>query len=442
MNDESRSGSPGRRGRTLLGLGLRTAARSAWVGARGLLPGEVDSSAALRALGADWVQTLGQLKGAAMKLGQFASLLRGALPDAVVDQLEALQQQAHPLPFDEIAPLIEAQCGALDRQFASIEPQALAAASMGQVHRARLRDGRAVVIKVRYPGVRNAIDEDLRQLARIIKSARVLRIDAASLDASLAEIRARLHEEADYRIERQHLARFATDTRVPGIHLPEAVDALCGESVLVLTEHPALRLSEACAAPLPQRQQWSVTLTRWLLHQLLTTGLIHADPNPGNFGFLPDGHVVLYDFGCVKTLTPTLVDQLRQALRHGMAQDWPAVHAALVGLGTLTAAGAERLDALTPLYQATHEAALGRLLAAPQYDFAQDQIHEQMRALAPLHLRHIRDFRSAPELLFAGRTLSGYYWMLRQLAASLPLPALLDEALATPVRPVDSTPAA
>ena len=83
-----------------------------------------------------------------------------------------------------------------------------------------------MVVKVRYPGVRAAIDDDLRQLARIIKSARVLQIDAASLDGSLAEIRARLHEEADYRIERQNLARFSADTRVPGVHLPEAIDAL------------------------------------------------------------------------------------------------------------------------------------------------------------------------------------------------------------------------
>ncbi|PWN56606.1 ABC1 kinase family protein [Abyssibacter profundi] len=436
MNDESGTQTGGRRGRTLLGLGMRTAARSAWMGARALLPGESDRAAALQALGADWVRTLGQLKGAAMKLGQFASLLRGVLPDPVVDQLEALQQQAEPLPFDRIQPIVEDQIGPLDAHFEWIEPQALAAASMGQVHRARLHDGRAVVVKVRYPGVRAAIDDDLRQLARIIKSARVLQIDAASLDGSLAEIRARLHEEADYRIERQNLARFSADTRVPGVHLPEAIDALSGESVLVLTEHPARRLSDAVQASPIEREQWALTLSRWLLHQLLTTGLIHADPNPGNFGFLPNGELVLYDFGCIKALPPGLVEQLRVGLQHGIASDWSELHALLIELGALTPSGAQRLDALRPLYEATHEAALGRLLAEPDYDFGQDEIHERMRALAPLHFRHIRDFRSVPDLLFAGRTLSGYYWMLRQLEATVPLRALLDETLSQAVQPV------
>ena len=104
MASEPPQSGPRNRGRTLWKLGVRTAARGAWIGARRLLPGESDPTRTLEALGADWVDTLGELKGAAMKLGQFASQFRGAIPDAVIDRLEALQNQAEPLPFAEIAP--------------------------------------------------------------------------------------------------------------------------------------------------------------------------------------------------------------------------------------------------------------------------------------------------------------------------------------------------
>ncbi len=430
MASEPPQSGPRNRGRTLWKLGVRTAARGAWIGARRLLPGESDPTRTLEALGADWVDTLGELKGAAMKLGQFASQFRGAIPDAVIDRLEALQNQAEPLPFAEIAPLIESACGPIEQHFRHIEPTALAAASMGQVHRAQLQDGRAVVVKVRYPHVHASIDDDLRQLARMMKSARLVNIDAASLDASLKEISARLHEEADYRIERQNLADFQAATQVPGIQLPEAVDALCSETVLVLTELPAANLEFAAQATDEQRLAWSDTLMRWLLHQVLVSGLIHADPNPANFGFLPDGEIALYDFGCVKRLPAALIAQLRTGLVAGMESDWNGVHANLKALGALAPRAYDQPDRFQPLYADSHQAALAPLLADELYEFGQADIHDRLQKLTPRYLLHSRDFRSVPDLIFVGRTLSGFYWMLKRLDAPVPVRRRLQQALA------------
>ncbi len=423
------------RGRTLWKLGVRTAARGALIGARRLLPGEADQSRTLAALGTDWVDTLGELKGAAMKLGQFASQFRGAIPDAVVDRLEALQNQAEPLPFADIAPIIEAQCGPIDACFATIDTEALAAASMGQVHRARLPDGRRVVVKVRYPHVHASIGDDVRQLARVMKSARLVNVDAASLDASIKEISARLHEEADYRIERRHLSAFEADPREPGIRIPRSIDALSGESVLVLEDVPAQSLEQAAAADEETRRLWAHTLMHWLLHQVLVSGLVHADPNPANFGFLPDGHVVLYDFGCVKRLPPSLIEQLRGGLQAGIGEDWSGVHDTLITLGALNPKSRDALDRLQPLYAMTHRESLGRLLRDATYQFGGADLHERMQKLTPRYLRHTRDFRSVPDLIFVGRTLSGYYWMLRRLAVEAPLRELLNDTLSRPVTP-------
>ena len=181
-------------GRTLklLGVGARTLGRSL---IKNLPVGGDKAERSLRYwtdVGTDMVKTLGELRGAAMKLGQLASQYSDVLPPALAQQLKLLQRTATPLPFAEIEPLLQQQWSAAQRKAViQIEPVAMAAASIGQVHRATLKDGSAVVVKVRYPGVREAVDADLTQLRRLISASKLLPIDDAAMDRLMAEVRER-----------------------------------------------------------------------------------------------------------------------------------------------------------------------------------------------------------------------------------------------------------
>lgn len=174
---------PGGRTLKLLGVGARTLGRSL---IKRLPAGGDSTERTLRYwtdVGADWVKTLGELGGAAMKLGQLASQYSDALPSALAEQLKLLQREAKPLPFEEVEALLAAQWKpAQRRKIAHVEPVALAAASIGQVHRARLKDGSTVVVKLRYPGVREAVDPDLSQLRRLIGTSKLPPTDDEATD--------------------------------------------------------------------------------------------------------------------------------------------------------------------------------------------------------------------------------------------------------------------
>ena len=191
--------SPTRRSTRLIGVGLRTLGRSVL---RRLPGGDRVQKAAdyWTAVGVDMAETLGELRGAAMKLGQLASQYSDILPPQLAEQLQRLQRSAEPIPYARVRAELMRQWGAApETLLARIEPQALAAASIGQVHRAQLPDGTAVVLKLRYPGVSEAVDADLVQLRRLIGLSKLLPIDGPDLDQLMEEVRARFRDETDYR---------------------------------------------------------------------------------------------------------------------------------------------------------------------------------------------------------------------------------------------------
>lgn len=238
-----------------------------------------------------------------MKLGQLASQYSDVLPPALAEQLKLLQREAKPLPYEEIEPLLAAQwTPAQRRKVAHIEPVALAAASIGQVHRARLKDGSAVVVKLRYPGVREAVDADLSQLRRLISASKLLPIDDEAMDRVMVEVRERFREETDYAAELANLNHLRAQTQVPGIVYAKPYPGLCTDGVLVLSEEPGKSLEVAEQWPEHQRRAIALTISRWIMHSLFETRAVHADPHPGNFAFREDGSVVVYDMGCVKNV--------------------------------------------------------------------------------------------------------------------------------------------
>ena len=424
---------PGRgRGRRILAAGARTLGRSV---ARPFT--RTEAGAHWARVGADWFATLSDLKGAAMKMGQMMSQYADLLPPELAEQLGRLQASAEPLPWGDIEALLrERWSEAQWAQLAHIDPTPLASASIGQVHLAALVDGRAVAVKVRYPGVADAVDADVRNLGRLMRLAGVLPLERRDLDAMLAEVRARLREEVDYELERQRLALFNDLPHSEGVIYPKPINALCADGVLVTSYEPGSAVEDARRWPQPLRDQLAARYCDWIIASLLDHGWLHADPHPGNFAFREDGRLVVYDFGCVKQVGRHEQTEMVAIVRAGLAGDWAGVHATLGRLGSLSRPHAPLTPELETVYRQHHDALAGPLLADPPFDFRDpDFIPEARRAIRGA-LPQWRAFRPVPELAFVMRTLSGGYWLLRQLEARVDLASRLEAIAARhPHRP-------
>lgn len=261
-------------------------------------------------LGEALFSELDQLKGVAMKVGQILSYMDVGLPDGTVDRLTKLQHGAEPLDLAVVRAALEAALGApLDQLFERFDAEPVAAASIGQVHRAR-HAGAEVAVKVRYPSVRETLDGDFRQLGALGRLASLgSQVDGPAL---VAELHARMLEECDYAREaawQQAFAQaFATDPEVsvPAVHLDRSA-----EGVLTTSWHEGERFAALFDAPAARRLAVARTLMRFSFTSLLRHGVLQADPHPGNFLFPGDGQVVALDYGCVRRFGPDTVAQFR-----------------------------------------------------------------------------------------------------------------------------------
>lgn len=414
-------------GRTLklLGIGARTLGRSLLRN----LPGGHATERSLRYwtdTGADMVKTLGELRGAAMKLGQLASQYSDVLPPALAQQLKLLQRAAVPLSFAEIEPLLQQQWSTTQRRAIShIEPMAMAmaAASIGQVHRATLKDGTAIVIKVRYPGVREAVDADLSQLRRLISASKLLPVNDAAMDRVMTEVRDRFREETDYAAELTHLKHLRSAGQTAGIVYPTPYPKLCTDGLLVMSEEPGATLDTAATWPAEMRNTLGTTLCQWIAHGMFEAHAVHADPHAGNFAFRDDGRVVIYDMGCVKNVPVPVVQQVRLLLAAAIRSDWQGLHTAMIALRGVPAD--RPLAEVQALYQDFTVLIIHRLLAAPTFDFGEPGFIEEVRKAGRKHLLQSFKFQPVTDLIFVMRALSGLYWLLRSLKAVVPVQGVL-----------------
>lgn len=421
------------RGTRLLWTGARTLGRSV-LGSVAALRGGDARDALWQSIGEDWFRTLSEMKGAAMKFGQTLSQYADVLPGPLAEQLSKLQKDAEAAPYEAVKATLDAVWGPAQwARFRHIEAQALAAASIGQVHAAQLADGREVVIKVRHDGVADAIDSDLAMLGRMLKLSRVMPVDAQAIDEVLAEVGARLREETDYTVELANLQALRARNDDPGIRLPQPVEDLCSDRCLVLERLPAATFEAARQWPQAERDRLGERLFRWNFDQVFRHGRLHADPHPGNFGFARDGTVTVYDFGCVKRIEPPLAALMRDYLRAAERRDWAAIHEDMLKLGALRL-GARKpppsLAEMAPLYAQVHEAIYGALYAGPRYDFADPAVLERCREVARRSIARLPDFRPVRDLAFVMRTLSGLYWLLRGLGARIDVRAEVERHLA------------
>jgi predicted unusual protein kinase regulating ubiquinone biosynthesis (AarF/ABC1/UbiB family) len=284
------------------------------------------------------VQTLGNLKGALMKLGQMASYLDQGLPEHVRSALAQLQADAPPMSPELVASVVERELGGPpELLFESWDPDPIAAASIGQVHRAITRDGRAVAVKVQYPGVDDAIRADLASAGPLFAGIAQL---FPGLDPGpvVEELRERLVEELDYSLEARHQQRFVDEYRGhPTIHVPEVVPELSTGRVLTSELVDGASFAEMLAWSDHERDLAAETIYRFAFGSLYGLGMFNGDPHPGNYRFHRHGRVSFLDFGLVKQFTPEEIDDFGRLIQAIVLERDPArFRAEVARLGLLS----------------------------------------------------------------------------------------------------------
>ncbi|MFD5629274.1 ABC1 kinase family protein [Streptomyces sp. NPDC127072] len=314
-------------GRATWGLGKRIGGKSAEIVGRELQQRTAEQL----------FKVLGELKGGAMKFGQALSVFESALPEEVAGPYRAaltkLQEAAPPMPTRTVHAVLEERLGEeWPELFLEFEDKPSAAASIGQVHHAVWHDGREVAVKVQYPGAGDALLADLTQLSRFARLLGPL-IPGMDIKPLIAELRDRVSEELDYGLEAQaqqtHAEEFADD---PDVLVPAVVHQC--EQVLVTEWIDGIPMSEVIAdGTEEQRDRAGQLLARFLFSGPARTGLLHADPHPGNFRLLPDEkgswRLGVLDFGTVDRLPGGLPPTIGASLRMTLDGEAEAVYAML-----------------------------------------------------------------------------------------------------------------
>jgi predicted unusual protein kinase regulating ubiquinone biosynthesis (AarF/ABC1/UbiB family) len=299
------------------------------------------------------VDQLGQMRGAAMKVGQMLSMveldgLAEAEQDGLRSKLAALRDDVPPVRFADLEKLMRHELGGpLTRVFAEFDERAFAAASIGQVHRARTVDGKDVVVKVQYPGVAEAVETDLRNATLLLPLLKRL---APGLDvkALLGELRERIGEELDYELEAQNQRRIERLMRGhPFLRVPRVSMDLSTRRVLVSEYVEGERFEAVRAADEAQRDRYGEIVFRFFFGLLYRDRIALGDPHPGNYLLCPDGRVCFLDFGLLGDVDPGRVAAEKAIARAVRDDDAAALKAALVAGGYLPASRADGVSAET-----------------------------------------------------------------------------------------------
>jgi predicted unusual protein kinase regulating ubiquinone biosynthesis (AarF/ABC1/UbiB family) len=292
------------------------------------------------------LEVLGNMKGAAMKVGQVASYIdTGAFPEEfqerIQEKLAELRDSAPRVPFKDMRKVIESELGErIDDVFAEFDDEAVAAASIGQVYRARLPEdfggklaGREVAVKVQYPGVAEAVRSDLQNLGLLMRVAKRI---APGMDAKAmtAEIKERLSDELDYEQEAQAQRAIARQWRGhPFVVIPDVVTSLSRERVLVTEWVEGISFEEVCELATPERDRFGEIVYRFFAGSLFRNGHFSGDPHPGNYRLMADGRVAFLDFGMTKRVSREHLDSEIEIFRAGMDGDAEAIHAGFAAMG-------------------------------------------------------------------------------------------------------------
>ncbi|WP_242140122.1 AarF/ABC1/UbiB kinase family protein [Sphingomonas sp. TREG-RG-20F-R18-01] len=392
-------------------------------GARRLASGEVPRMGDLLLTPGNAVRVadqLSHLRGAAMKLGQMISMDAGdMLPPELATILGRLRDSAHHMPPQQLDMVLTREWGKdWRRRFAHFQAHPIAAASIGQVHRARLPDGRELAIKVQYPGVKSSIDSDVDNVATLLRVSGVLpkTLDVAPL---LGEAKRQLHEEADYLREGEMLARYgALLADAPQFVVPELFPELTTPHVLAMDFVGGVPIESLETSPQPVRDRVTGHLIDLVLRELLDWRLMQTDPNFGNYRWQPETErLILLDFGATRVVPAATAQGYRALLVAGLAGERDAVREAAVAAGFL---GAAAVTAHRALVDRMIDVILGELNKPGVFDFGDRAFVGVLRDQG-IDMARDRDTWHIPpvDTLFVQRKISGTALLAARLKAQV-----------------------
>jgi predicted unusual protein kinase regulating ubiquinone biosynthesis (AarF/ABC1/UbiB family) len=370
---------------------------------------------------------LSHLRGAALKLGQMLSMDTGlVLPDQLTAILGRMRDDARHMPPKQLQTVLNAEWGTgWYARFARFDVRPFAAASIGQVHRAILPDGRDLAIKVQYPGVRASIDSDVDNVATLLRLPGLLP-RGMDVDPLIAEAKRQLHAEADYLAEARHLVRFGdllagSNTFVlPGLH-PD----LCTPQVLAMTYVECVPLESLTDTPQATRDKVAAALIDLVLRELFVFGAMQTDPNLANYRYDPaTGRTVLLDFGAVQTVAPDLARDFRSLLHVALDGGVDETRAAMLRIGYF---GPSTAPHHQDLIQSMFEVAMAPLRQAEPFDFGRSDLLERLRDMG-LAIGQERELSHVPPAaaLFLHRKIGGMYLMAAKLRARVALRPMVE----------------
>ena len=363
---------------------------------------------------------LAQLRGAAMKMGQLISMDAGdMLPPELAAIMARLRADAEPMPKRQLQSVLDSAWGkGWEKRFELFDHRPIAAASIGQVHRALTTDGRLLAIKVQYPGVARSIDSDVDNVSTLLRVSGIVpkQLDIAPL---LAEAKRQLHEEADYEREATCMERFGELLEGEGDYLvPDVHRDLSGPTVLAMTFVDSVPIETLETASQETRDRAARLLIDLSLRELFSFQLMQTDPNLANYRYeLSSGRIVLLDFGATRAFSLALADQCRRLGAAGMSSDWPQARQALTDIGLIDASVPKRHQ---DNVMAMVEMVMEPLQRAEIFDFGDRAIVDTMREQGMAFADERDGWRLPPvDTLFLQRKYGGTYLLAARLRAKV-----------------------
>ena len=375
-------------------------------------------------------ERLSEMRGAAMKLGQMLSMDTGDfLPKPLADALSQLRAEAHTLPQKQTRATLKSIYG-LDwpALFARFDIEPFAAASIGQVHKAQLHDGRDIVVKLQYPGVLASIDADVDNMATLLRWSGLVpeQVDVVPL---LESVKQQLKDEADYELEANHLRSFGEalqdDVR---FWVPDTVDELSNKHALAMSFVPGEPIESLEHAEQDTRDRVMTALIELLLIELFELRLVQTDPNFANYRYdYPSGRIVLLDFGATRAFKVKFVNDYRSLAKAAVAGNTSRMLAAADRLGY---AIGDTEGPYRDLILDVFNIALEPLSTPGVYDFGQSDMPSRMMALSNKITEH-KDFWQAPpaEAIYFHRKIGGMFMLAHRLQARVPVYDLFQAAI-------------
>lgn len=371
----------------------------------------------------DLVQTLGQLKGAAMKAGQLLSLeFSDLLPPEVVDVLRQLHDASTFLPFPKVRAILAAELGeARLAELRDLTEKPIAAASIGQVHKAVV-GGRSVIVKIQFPGVADSIDSDLAVLRRTVGMILQMQGKQVALDALFEELARGLKQETDYLLEADHAERYRAVFSHASYVVPEVYRNYTTRRVLTLSYEHGARLADWLkAGPGPVAiQTFAHLILELLVAEFFMNGLVQTDPNYGNFLYRPvDGKLVVLDFGAVNVYDRDFRAQIRELILCAADGDEARTMELTRAFGFLDPR--ESVEAVAR-YLEMLRLIVGAFARDRQpFRFADGDFLKDIREASLRFVQSVRYSAPAKQVIFLNRKLGGMFHLLKDAGAELDL---------------------